>query len=90
MRLIVSFPIQPGKVEQFSAAWAQRLDECRAEPGCEQYELFRGVARPDMMVLLERWSTPEDLERHSALNKTRTPVGTEFLAGPVTIERYSS
>jgi quinol monooxygenase YgiN len=80
VRLIVTFVARPGDGDDFLQAWRERLPEVLAEPGCEQYEFFRGVSNPDTLVLLERWSSADALAAHAKLGETRAPVGREFLA----------
>ena len=75
VRLVVTFNVLPGRADEFIAAWPDRLAEVRQEPGCEQYELFRGAVRPDVVVLLERWSSPDTLQAHAELNRQRAPIG---------------
>lgn len=90
VRLIVTFTVQPGRGQEFVDAWQTRLAEVRNEPGCQQYELFRGSERPDTVVLLERWSSPEALEAHRALNRTRQPVAAELRVGDSQFESYQA
>jgi quinol monooxygenase YgiN len=88
VRLVVTFTAQPGRGSDFVRAWRERLPECNAEPGCEQYELFQSTTRPDTVVLLEEWSSPETLAAHAEVNKTRTPVGRDLLSGQPRVERF--
>jgi quinol monooxygenase YgiN len=90
VRVIVTFTTQPGRGDEFASLWSERLAEVHQEPGCEQYELFRSTSRPDTVVLLERWSSTETLAAHSELNRKRTPVGRELLAGQAQLERFES
>lgn len=88
VRLIVTFTARPGTGDEFIRAWADRLPEVHAEPGCEQYELFRSTDRPDTVVLLERWSDLATFDAHSELNRTRSPIGRDFLDGRPSLERF--
>jgi quinol monooxygenase YgiN len=90
VRLIVTFTAQPGRADEFLRGWPERKAEVEVEPGCEQYELFRSAERPDILVLLERWSSPETFEAHLELNRQRRPFGREFLDGAPTLERYEA
>ena len=90
VRLVVTFDCLPGRGEAFVRAWDGRLQEVRTEPGCDQYELFRGTERPDTVVLLETWSSRQTMDEHGKVNATRTPVGRDLLSGPPTVERYES
>jgi quinol monooxygenase YgiN len=51
-------------------------------------ELFRGTARPDTVVLLERWSDSDTFDAHAQLNRTRTPVGRDLVDGRARLERF--
>ena len=89
IRLIVTFTAAPGKGQDFADAFAPVIKEVHKEPGCEQYELFRSQDDPDKLVLLERWSSSETLEAHSAANRARGASPTAaFRGGPATLERY--
>ena len=90
VRLVVTFNVLPGRADEFIAAWPDRLAEVHQEPGCEQYELFRAVERPDVVVLLESWSSAETLQAHAEMNQKRTPVGRELLDGRPVVERYQT
>jgi quinol monooxygenase YgiN len=90
VRLIVTFPVQPGKGKDFAQAFAQRLVEVREEPGCEQYELFVSTERPDGVVLLEQWSSPETLQAHLELNQQRGAIGRDFLSDRPKLERFET
>jgi quinol monooxygenase YgiN len=69
VRLVVTFMAQPGKGEAFADAFAPVIKEVQQEKGCEQYEL-------DKLVLLERWTTAEDLDAHLELLRARGPSPT--------------
>jgi quinol monooxygenase YgiN len=38
--------------------------ETRAEPGCVEFEFFRGVEYPENVALMEVWESPEIYDRH--------------------------
>ncbi len=76
LRLLVTFQAKPGMAPDFAKAWAPNITETLKEPGCEQYELFISQADPDKLVLLERWSSAEDLEVHMGVLRARGPSPT--------------
>lgn len=78
----------PGKGAELAKAWGPRLAEVRQEPGCEQFDLFRDTERPDVLLLVERWTSEETLAEHSALNRTRPPLAPELRGGPGKAERF--
>lgn len=90
VRLVVTFNVLPGKADDFIAAWPERQAEVYQEPGCEQYELFRGVESPNKVVLLELWSSAETLQAHAELNQKRTPIARDLLDGRPVLERFET
>ena len=90
VRLVVTFQAKQGKGADFAKAFAPVIKDVQQEPGCEQYELFRGEEDPDKLVLLERWTSAEMLDQHMELLRARGPSPTaEFRAeGAPTLERY--
>jgi len=74
IRLIITMTAAHGKGEELAAWYKARCEEVQGEPGCEQYEVYRSLADPDKLVLLERWSDQAALERHAEIMSTRDPV----------------
>jgi quinol monooxygenase YgiN len=71
IRLVVTITAAPGKGAELAQAYKARCAECMKEPGCEQFEIFQGVADPDRLTLLERWADKAALDVHAKLNSTR-------------------
>jgi quinol monooxygenase YgiN len=69
VRHVVTVRVAEGRAEDFAAAFRALRESAVREPGCEQYELFRSVDDPDTMVMLERWSSRELLDRHMAAER---------------------
>jgi quinol monooxygenase YgiN len=69
IRHVVTIEVADGKAEEFADAFRALQELTLREPGCEQYELFRSVDHPQTMVLLERWSSREQLENHMAAER---------------------
>jgi len=90
VRLVVTVKALPGKGGDYLNAFLPVAKETQKEPGCEQYELFRSAEDPDRLVLLERWSTPEDLEVHMGVLRARgaSPASAFRSEDPPTLERY--
>ena len=89
VRLVITFPLQPGKARAYAEAFSTVVSETRQEPGCEQYELFTSTSDPDKVVLLERWSSAALLERHMEVMKKRDMAAiTAMRAGPPVAERF--
>jgi quinol monooxygenase YgiN len=89
LRLIVTFKAAPGKAQEFADAFRGLAEITLKEQGCEQYELFRSEQDPDTLVLLERWTSQEDLDAHMAAMQARGgPPTTALNAAAPTFERY--
>ena len=80
VRLVITIRAEPGKGAELARAQAARCAEVQAEPGCEQYEIFRSELEPDKLVLLERWVDQAALDAHAALNRTRPPLNPDLRA----------
>ncbi|HLF71503.1 MAG TPA: antibiotic biosynthesis monooxygenase family protein [Dehalococcoidia bacterium] len=91
IRIAVTFRSAPGKGDEYAAAWLPITKQTQTEPGCEQYEVFRSGEDADKFVLLERWTTAEDLEVHMGVLRDRGPSPTAPYRDesfPTVFERY--
>jgi quinol monooxygenase YgiN len=88
IRLVVTITAAPGKGAELAQAYRARCADAMAEPGCEQFEIFQGVADPDRLTLLERWTDTAALEAHARLNSTRPPLRPELRVGGGEREDY--
>jgi quinol monooxygenase YgiN len=88
IRLVVTISAVPGKGSELAEAYKTRCAEAMREPGCEQFEIFQGVANPDRLVLLERWADQSALDAHARLNSTRPALRPELRAGAGEREDY--
>lgn len=88
VHLVVTINAAPGKGAELAKVWHPRLAEVRKEPGCEQFDLFQDTERPDVLLLVERWTSEETLAAHSELNRTRPPLPPELRGGPGKAQRY--
>ena len=67
VRLTVQMQIQPGKAQEFEAIGGAAAARVRAEDrGCEMYDLFRSIDDETRYVLVEAWTTAEDLKAHGS------------------------
>ena len=71
IRLIVTFTAAPGKAQDFADAFKPAQDITHKEEGCEQYELLRSLDNADKLVLLERWTSAELLQKHMEAMQAR-------------------
>jgi quinol monooxygenase YgiN len=88
VRLVVTITAAPGKGSELAQAYKARCAEAMKEPGCEQFEVFQGVADPDKLTLLERWADQAALDAHAKLNGTRPPLRPELRLGQGEREDY--
>ena len=88
VRLIVTFHAVPGRSADLAGLMQPRMEEVRKEPGCLQYELFRGTEHADTLVLLERWADDDAFKAHQAVNATRSPIGGNLRLPERLLERY--
>jgi quinol monooxygenase YgiN len=79
IRHVITIRVAPGRAADFAEAFKPVQATARAEEGCEQYELFQGVDDPDTMVLLERWTSQELLERHMEAERGRDSAAMDTL-----------
>ena len=89
IRLVVTITAAPGKGSELAQAYKARCAEAMKEPGCEQFEIFQGVANPDRLALLERWVDQAALDVHAQLNAGRPPLRPELRAGSGEREDYA-
>jgi len=88
VRLVVTITAAPGKGSELAQAYKTRCADAMKEPGCEQFEIFQGVANPDTLTLLERWADQAALDTHAKLNSTRPPLRPELRLGQGEREDY--
>jgi quinol monooxygenase YgiN len=88
IRLIVTITAVAGKGSELAQGYKARCAEVIQEPGCEQFEVFQSVVKPDKLVLLERWTDQASLDAHAKLNSTRRALLPELRAGTTEREDY--
>jgi quinol monooxygenase YgiN len=89
IRLVITITAAPGKGSQLAEGFKARCAQVMKEPGCEQFEIFQGVADPDRLTLLERWADQAALDAHAKLNSTRPPLRPDLRAGAGEREDYT-
>jgi quinol monooxygenase YgiN len=70
VRHVIAIQVAAGKEADFVNAFKALQAVVQQEEGCEQYELFQNVEAPDRMVMLERWTSQELLEKHMESERT--------------------
>jgi len=88
VRLVVTITAAPGKGSELAQAYKARCADAMKEPGCEQFEIFQGVADPDKLTLLERWADQAALDAHAKLNSTKPPLRPDLRLGQGEREDY--
>lgn len=71
IRHLVTIQVAPRRADDFARAFKAVQATAQQEDGCEQYELFRSIDDPEKVVLLERWSSQELLDKHMEAERTR-------------------
>ncbi len=59
--LTVKNPEDIAKVRELLSEQAVRS---KKEPGCERFEVFQSQSETSLFMLIEQWTTQEDLDRH--------------------------
>jgi quinol monooxygenase YgiN len=55
---------RPEAADQVADALRQLAEQTRQEPGCLGYQVHRGIEDPNLIVTVEEWRAPEDIQRH--------------------------
>ena len=85
--LTVQFTIKEGEGDAFKAAFANARARVTAEDaGCEMYDMFESVDDPTRYVLVERWSSREELKAHGK-SPAMAKIG-PFLGGAPVMTQY--
>ena len=86
IQLIVTVTTRPGGVPEYAAAFHALAPKVLLEEGCVEYGIFQDAndprfdneVRPDTVVLCEKWTSIETLQRHTresaSLNEFRQKV----------------
>ncbi len=88
VRLVIPMESAPGKRDELIEAFRTLSPQVREEDGCQWYELYQSVERPDQLVLLELWADEGALEVHSERNRQRGLNLGQLRVGPSRAERY--
>jgi quinol monooxygenase YgiN len=88
IRLVVTITAAPGKGSELAQAYKTRCADATKEPGCEQFEIFQGVANPDKLALLERWTDQAALDVHAQVNSARPALRPDLRMGSGEREDY--
>jgi quinol monooxygenase YgiN len=74
VRLLIQFTADSREIaDRAIEALTERCKQCRQEPDCLQFEVFRSALDPQHYVLLEHWASQEALDVHAELNRRNPP-----------------
>lgn len=96
IRHVVTIHVAPGRTAEFAAAFKALQAAALREAGCEQYELFQSLDDPAKVVMLERWTNEELLDRHMRAEQSDNRAAVDALialwatGSTPTVERYES
>ena len=90
VRVLVQIQALPGKGSELAKARAARHAEVRAEPGCEQFDLYQNTEDPDQLLLVERWTDQASLDAHSERNRNRPQAGADLRVPGGKQEHYTA
>ncbi|HEV3261261.1 MAG TPA: antibiotic biosynthesis monooxygenase family protein [Gemmataceae bacterium] len=60
----LSITVPPGRREEMVDAFGSLLGPVRVAPGCLACELYQEVGYGEVLLYMEEWETPEQLEHH--------------------------
>ncbi len=58
-----------GKGNELAQSYAERCPDIRKEPGCNQFEFYQSIERPDFFILHEEWADEAALDTHRLLTQ---------------------
>ncbi len=73
VRLVITMQAKPGRGAELLEEMERRCVAARAEPGCEQFEVFQSARDADTLCLLELWSDQGSLDVHAERNAAAPP-----------------
>ena len=62
--VVAMLKVRPGTAAEAIEAFRPVVEKTHHERGCLAYALHRDRSAPDMIVLIEKWASQEDLDRH--------------------------
>ncbi len=84
--------VQPGREDDFAAAYAQARPILATTPGCRSVRMTRGIESPSRFVLLVDWDSvaahQDNFRASERFGQWRGMVGPYFAAPPV-VEHFA-
>lgn len=88
--VVASFRAQPGRADEVEAGLQEAIRMTHGEAGCIRYALQRGVSDPDLVMLIERWASADDLAQHAEQpHVTGLAARLDMLAEPIDVQVLS-
>ncbi|WP_225730008.1 MULTISPECIES: putative quinol monooxygenase [unclassified Nocardia] len=91
---IVTIRVAPGRSAEFAEAFKALKAVAEQEEGCERYDLFQSMDDPDTLVMLERWTNQDLLDKHTRAERSGSAMLVDALVGlwapgvTPTVERF--
>jgi len=87
--VVATLTAKPGMGDALAAGLQDAVVQTHTEDGCVLYALHRGLEDPDTLVFVERWTSPEALEQHSAQPwVTGISALADIMTGPPHVATY--
>ena len=84
--------VQPGREDDFAAAYAQARPILATTPGCRSVRMTRGIESPSRFVLLVEWDSvtahQDNFRTSERFGQWRALIGPYFAAPPV-VEHFA-
>jgi len=64
--VVATMHFRPEALDQALPILNRLVETTRREPGCLRYDLYRNVAQPGVLTMIEEWTDPSALDAHMA------------------------
>jgi len=90
IRRIIKIEPKPTQRDRLIEEFDRLIPIFRKEPGCQDYELFQSLDNPNLLLVLDYWDDWDAYGGHLKLEQEMGLDFTEFLSGPMHVEKYES
>lgn len=84
---------KPGRAEDLEKAFCEAVLATHNEPGCLKYALQRDAKNKNAFVMIEKWRSQEDLNKHLEAPHIKDALFqklSDLLATPIRIQVFNS